>query len=232
MSIQETIPQSSGGTVSVHAHLPGGREGAVGTAGPVGLAWSRTLQGSGHCERLPGSLRRYPQQELSSGCWPFEVPLVEVRSQRHALDGLQWRQSSGTGSNPRRDWVGVDDGVSRRDRVARGVDLAASAHDAYVRRRRQGAADGPPRRAPPELTQLCFLDREPAAAQDGAGPTGERGADPGFFRSSPGGRGSAAGLGAVAGGEGVGRTSAAPAKIGQSLLYTGDPRRRSRIPEA
>jgi hypothetical protein len=56
VSIQETIPQSSAGAVSVHGHLPGGREGAVGTAEPVGLAWSRTLQGSGHCERLPGKL--------------------------------------------------------------------------------------------------------------------------------------------------------------------------------
>jgi hypothetical protein len=36
MSIQETIPQSSAGTVSLHAHLPGG--GAVGTAGRVGIA--------------------------------------------------------------------------------------------------------------------------------------------------------------------------------------------------
>jgi hypothetical protein len=65
MSIQETIPQSQAGAVSLHAHLPGGREGAVGTAGPVGLAWSRTLQGSGHWERLPGKLGAVPLQELS-----------------------------------------------------------------------------------------------------------------------------------------------------------------------
>jgi hypothetical protein len=60
VSIQETIPQSSAGAVSVYGHLPGGREGAVGTAGPVGLAWSRTLQGSGHCERLPEKLGAVP----------------------------------------------------------------------------------------------------------------------------------------------------------------------------
>src|SRR4029453_4050309 len=60
VSIQETIPQSSAGAVSVHAHLAGGREGGVGTAGPVGLAWSRTLPGSGHCERLPGQLGAAP----------------------------------------------------------------------------------------------------------------------------------------------------------------------------
>jgi hypothetical protein len=104
-SIPETIPQSWGGTVSLHAHLPGGREGAVGTVESVGLALESDASGVRPLRAPPrAAWGGPPSSNCPSRCWPFEVPFVEFwPQQRHALDGLQWRQSSGTGSNPRGD---------------------------------------------------------------------------------------------------------------------------------
>ena len=70
VSIPETIPQSSAGAVSLHAHLPRGREGAVGTADRRASSGVRLLRA-----RPQAACGGTSSSNCPSGCWPFEVPL-------------------------------------------------------------------------------------------------------------------------------------------------------------